>query len=214
MGTLKGYWIVYLDITNPEPYQAYMAAAAIAHGKFECRLLARAGTSERPEGNLRNRYVLREFSSYGEALRCYHSPEYTQARPLRQPHSIGDFVIAEGIDDPAVPGAQTKPESSPKGYWMVHTDVIDSNRFADYASASAAPVREHGGRFLVRGGRQEQVEGKLRTRCSVLEFPSYRAALDCYRSPGYQQTLQILDGAAERDLLISEGLALSPRAAA
>lgn len=203
MATPKGYWIVYLDVSNPEPYKAYMAAAAIAHGKFECRLLARAGTSERVEGNLRNRYVLREFSSYDEALGCYRSPEYTHARPLRQPHSAGDFVIAEGADDPAGPSATDLP----KGYWMVHTDVIDPNRFQAYAKASAEPVREYGGRFLVRGGRHEQVEGKLRTRCSVLEFPSYQAALDCYRSAGYQQALRLLAGVAERDMLISEGVA-------
>lgn len=208
MTVLKGYWIVYLDVTNPEPYKAYMAAAAIAHARFECRLLARAGTSERVEGSLRSRYVLREFSSYDEALRCYRSPEYSHARPLRQPHSVGDFAIVEGVDDPAV----APVASTPKGYWMVHTDVIDSQRFQAYDKASSGPVREYGGRFLVRGGRQEQVEGKLRMRCAVLEFPSYQRALDCYRSPDYQQSLRFLEGAAERDLLISEGLVLQPGA--
>jgi uncharacterized protein (DUF1330 family) len=203
MTALKGYWIVYLDVSNPEAYKAYMAAAAIAHGKFECRLLARAGTSERVEGSLRNRYVLREFSSYDEALRCYNSPEYSHARPLRKPHSVGDFIIVEGINDPAVAPAV----NAPKGYWMVHTDVIDANRFQDYAKASVDPVLEFGGRFLVRGGRQEPVEGKLRARCSVLEFPSYRAALDCYKSADYQRALRFLEGAAQRDLLISEGVA-------
>lgn len=209
MTALKGYWIVYLDVTNPEAYKAYMAAAAIAHGKFECRLLARAGTSERLEGSLRNRYVLREFSSFDEALRCYRSPEYSSARPLRKPHSVGDFVIAEGIDDPATSSAA----NAPKGYWMVHTDVIDANRFQSYAKASVAPVLEYGGRFLVRGGRLEQVEGKLRARSTILEFPSYQAALDCYRSAGYQQALQLLKGAADRDLLISEGIAPQAQAA-
>lgn len=210
MTALKGYWIVYLDVTNPEAYKAYMAAAAIAHGQFECRLLARAGTSERLEGSLRNRYVLREFSSYDEALRCYQSPAYTNARPLRKPHSVGDFVIVEGINDPAVSSAA----NAPKGYWMVHTDVIDAHRFQNYAKASVKPVGEYGGRFLVRGGRQEPVEGQLRARCSVLEFPSYQSALDCYRSAGYQQALQLLEGAAKRDLLISEGTAPPPKVAA
>lgn len=209
MTALKGYWIVYLDVTNPEAYKAYMAAAAIAHGKFECRLLARAGTSERLEGSLRNRYVLREFSSFDEALRCYRSPEYSNARPLRKPHSVGDFVIVEGINDPATAPAA----NAAKGYWMVHTDVIDANRFQNYAKASVAPVLEYGGRFLVRGGQQEPVEGKLRARCSVLEFPSYQAALSCYRSAGYQQALQLLKGAADRDLLISEGIAPQAQAA-
>ena len=38
----------------------------------------------------------------------------------------------------------------------------------------------------MRGGRSELKEGKLRSRAVVLEFPSYEAALACYRSPEYQ----------------------------
>jgi uncharacterized protein (DUF1330 family) len=39
----------------------------------------------------------------------------------------------------------------------------------------------------------------------VLEFPSYQAALACYRSPGYQAAKKLRDGKAEFDLVVVEG---------
>jgi uncharacterized protein (DUF1330 family) len=44
------------------------------------------------------------------------------------------------------------------------------------------------------------------SRTAVLEFPSYEAALACYRSPGYQATKALRLGNAEVDLLIIEGV--------
>ena len=140
-------------------------------------------------------------------LRYFLETEASAAEIALTLNAIG--LEVEGIDDPATSSAA----NAPKGYWMVHTDVIDANRFQSYAKASVAPVLEYGGRFLVRGGRLEQVEGKLRARSTILEFPSYQAALDCYRSAGYQQALQLLKGAADRDLLISEGIAPQAQAA-
>jgi uncharacterized protein (DUF1330 family) len=39
----------------------------------------------------------------------------------------------------------------------------------------------------------------------VLEFPSYEAALACYRSDGYQAAKKLRDGKAEFDLVVAEG---------
>ena len=69
------------------------------------------------------------------------------------------------------------------------------------------PFGKFGARFLVRGGRQDVAEGKQRARCVVIEFPSYEAALDCYRSPDYQAAAALRKGKAEIDLLIIEGFA-------
>ena len=49
------------------------------------------------------------------------------------------------------------------------------------------------------------VEGRQRSRSVVLEFPSYQAALECYRSPDYQAAKALRDGKAEVDLVVVEG---------
>ena len=93
----------------------------------------------------------------------------------------------------------------PKGYWIAHGRVDDAERYDLYRAANAAPLAEHGGRFLVRGGARELVEGEAKPRTVIIEFPDYAAALACYRSPGYQAALALRQGISESDLVIAEG---------
>jgi uncharacterized protein (DUF1330 family) len=72
-------------------------------------------------------------------------------------------------------------------------------------SANQAPFGKFGARYLVRAGTREVVEGKVRARTVVLEFPSYQAARDCYGSPEYQAATALRKGKAEIDLVIIEG---------
>ena len=204
--TAKGYWIPHLDVSDPEGYKAYMAAAPAAHRKFECRLLARGGQWEAVEGRSRSRNVLREFADYATALACYRSPEYQRAKPLRAPHSVADFVIAEGYEGEQPQSAGAAPEpAARKGYWIAHGDLTDPESYKAYVAANAAAIATFGGRFLVRGGASEVVEGRVRARTVVLEFPSYPTALACYRSPEYQAAAALRRGNAEYDLIIIEG---------
>ncbi|HEX2354472.1 MAG TPA: DUF1330 domain-containing protein [Xanthobacteraceae bacterium] len=106
---------------------------------------------------------------------------------------------------------QPQPPATPpaaaarKGYWIAHVDVTDPEGYQAYMAADMVPFGRFGGRFMVRGGRREVVEGKVRARTVVLEFPSYRAALDCYRSDDYQAAAALRKGKAELDLFIIEG---------
>ena len=50
-------------------------------------------------------------------------------------------------------------------------------------------------------------EGKARSRMVVLEFPSFAAALACYRSPEYQAAKKLREGRAEADIIVVEGYA-------
>jgi len=202
----KGYWIPHLDVSNPEGYKAYMAATPEAHRKYHGHALVRGGTCEAVEGKARSRNVLREFPDYATALACYRSPEYQSAKPLRLPHSVCDFVIVEGYDgaQPA-PSAAAPPAATRKGYWIVHVDIHDPEGYKPYQAANGAAFSKFGGRFLVRGGTREVVEGKVRGRTVVLEFPSYQAALACYRSPEYQAAAALRKGKADLDLFIIEG---------
>ncbi len=93
----------------------------------------------------------------------------------------------------------------PKGYWIAHVDVRDAEKYKAYVAANADAFRKHGARFLVRGGRFENPEGKARARNILIEFPSYQAALECWKSPGYQAAIKLRKDVSTIDLVIIEG---------
>ena len=93
----------------------------------------------------------------------------------------------------------------PKGYWIVRVDVENVEQYQRYVAANAEPLSKYGGRFLVRGGRSESVEGTARVRNAVVEFPSYQAALDCWNSPEYQAAIKIRLPVSTMELLVIEG---------
>lgn len=92
-----------------------------------------------------------------------------------------------------------------KGYWIVRVDVKDQEKFNAYAVSNAAALQKYGARFLVRAGTFENPEGTSRSRNTVVEFPSYQAALDCWRSSEYQAAVLHRLHAAILDLVIIEG---------
>ena len=92
-----------------------------------------------------------------------------------------------------------------KGYWIGRVDVADPEAYAGYVTANGPVFARYGAHFLIRGGRFEAVEGTARSRNIVIEFPSYRAALDCYRSPEYVEAMALRLDVSEADILIIEG---------
>jgi uncharacterized protein (DUF1330 family) len=93
----------------------------------------------------------------------------------------------------------------PKGYWIVRVDVTDDQQYKQYAAANAQPLKRFGGRFLVRGGPFESPEGASRARNVVVEFPSYQAAVDCWKSDDYQAARKLRTAVSTMDLIIVEG---------
>ena len=96
----KGYWVVNVDVTDPEAYKAYVAANAKAFKKYGARFLVRGGPGETMEGKVRARTVVIEFKDYETAVACYRSPEYAEALAFRQGASNGDLQVVEGYDGP------------------------------------------------------------------------------------------------------------------
>jgi uncharacterized protein (DUF1330 family) len=92
-----------------------------------------------------------------------------------------------------------------KGYWIAHVDITDPERYKDYIAANAVAFRKYGGRFLVRGGIAEAMEGRFRARTVVVEFKDYATALACYRSPDYANAMAIRKGTSIGDLEVIEG---------
>jgi len=96
----KGYWIVHIDVTDPERYQQYVKANATAFAKYGARFLVRGGKHVVTTGAARARQVVIEFRDYATALACHDSEEYREAAKLRDAASVADLVIAEGYDGP------------------------------------------------------------------------------------------------------------------
>jgi len=92
-----------------------------------------------------------------------------------------------------------------KGYWIARVDVTDPERYKTYIAANAESFKKYGAHFLVRAGQFENPEGSSRTRNIVIEFPSYQAALDCWKSPEYQAAVKLRLPVSTIDLVIIEG---------
>ena len=92
-----------------------------------------------------------------------------------------------------------------KGYWIARVDVADAEAYKAYVTANAAPLARFGGRFVVRAGRFENPEGGSRSRNVVVEFPSYQAALDCWKSADYQAAVRLRLPVSTVDMVVIEG---------
>ena len=92
-----------------------------------------------------------------------------------------------------------------KGYWIGRVDVTDPEAYKKYVAANALAFTKYGGRFLIRGGQFEAVEGEARARNVVIEFPSYQTAQECYRSAEYAEAMAHRLTAGVTDILIIEG---------
>jgi uncharacterized protein (DUF1330 family) len=96
----KGYWIVRVDVSDPEGYKAYIAANAEAFRKYGAHFVVRGGRYEAVEGKSRERNVVIEFKDYATALACYRSPEYAKAIKVRDGKATADIIVIEGYDGP------------------------------------------------------------------------------------------------------------------
>ncbi len=92
-----------------------------------------------------------------------------------------------------------------KGYWMASGEVSDVEQYKKYAAANAVPFAKYGAKFLVRGGAFEHMEGSSASRNVVIEFPTYEAALACYKSPEYQAAMELRKPVSKLDLIIIQG---------
>ena len=92
-----------------------------------------------------------------------------------------------------------------RGYWIGRVDVHNEDGYKPYAAANPAIFKKFGGRYVVRGGKCEGVEGESRSRNVVIEFPDYETALACYRSPEYQANIKLRQPHSIADLVVVEG---------
>lgn len=94
-----------------------------------------------------------------------------------------------------------------KAYWVVcYRKVLDPAKVDAYRKLAGDAIESAGGRFIVRGSPATTYEAGLAERVVIVEFPSVAAATAAHDSPAYREALKALDGGAERDMRVVEGL--------
>jgi uncharacterized protein (DUF1330 family) len=92
-------------------------------------------------------------------------------------------------------------------YIISDVTIRDREAFEAYRTRAAASIAAHGGRYLVRGGDVETLEGNWRPGpLIVVEFPDIETARRWYRSDEYAAALEVRDAALSRNLILVEGI--------
>jgi uncharacterized protein (DUF1330 family) len=91
-------------------------------------------------------------------------------------------------------------------YLILDIHVKDPEEYAAYRERAPATLEAYGGRYLVRGGPHEVVEGDWNPeRVVVVEFPSAERAREWYASPEYQEIVDMRKRAAPSQCVLVEG---------
>jgi uncharacterized protein (DUF1330 family) len=92
-------------------------------------------------------------------------------------------------------------------YVIYQGEVLDPERYEAYKPLAAASIAAAGGRYVVRGGDVEVLEGdEPAGRTVVLEFPTMQAAVDWYRGEGYAEARRVREGAARARMYVVDGV--------
>jgi uncharacterized protein (DUF1330 family) len=92
-------------------------------------------------------------------------------------------------------------------YLIAHLTVTDPDALEAYRAAVPEVISRFGGRYLVRGGAVETLEGGWRVpRIVIIAFDSMAQAKRFYESPDYQAILPLRLAAATGDVVLVEGV--------
>ncbi len=95
-----------------------------------------------------------------------------------------------------------------KGYIIGDIEVTDRAVFDECRAKVPAMIAAHGGRYVVRGGAYDRLEGDWTPRrLVILEFPSVAQARGFYEAPEYQPLKALRERSSRSNLVIVEGYA-------
>ena len=92
-------------------------------------------------------------------------------------------------------------------YVIVDIDVTDLVGYEEYRTLAPPTIASYGGRFVVRGGKVETLEGEWSPgRLIVLEFKSAREAKRWYASQEYTVAKKVRHRTAITNMILVEGV--------
>lgn len=92
-------------------------------------------------------------------------------------------------------------------YFILTIEVTDLRRFGKYLKLVRPVLDKYGGKYLVRGGKFEMLEGGWNPPLvAVLEFPSMEKAREFYRSEDYKPLLDLRTASTNSKVVLVEGV--------
>jgi uncharacterized protein (DUF1330 family) len=90
-------------------------------------------------------------------------------------------------------------------YVIGEIEVMDPAAYQEYGKQVLATIQKFGGKFVVRGGKAEPLEGAAPKRIVVLEFPSLEQAKSWYHSADYAPLIKMRQKASRGRLIVVQG---------
>jgi len=91
-------------------------------------------------------------------------------------------------------------------YIIVEIEVTDPVRYEEYKKQAAATVHKYGGKYIVRGGKTEVLEGNWKPkRIVILEFPTMDRAKEWLNCEEYREPRKLRHASSKTNMLVIEG---------
>ncbi len=92
-------------------------------------------------------------------------------------------------------------------YVIVEIDVTDPIGYEEYKKQAGATVAQHGGKYIVRGGKTEVLEGDWKPkRIVVLQFESMQRAKEWLNCEEYREPRKMRHRTAKTNMILVEGV--------
>ena len=91
-----------------------------------------------------------------------------------------------------------------KSYWLTLIDVKNADEYKKYTTALQDILKKYGASYVSRACKVDLLEGRMKPRIVVIEFPGAGAAAACYADPDYKAIIPLRTGHADLDLAILE----------
>ena len=91
-------------------------------------------------------------------------------------------------------------------YIILEVDVKDAERYADYRTMVPASLAAYGGKFLIRGGQVENLEGDWEPqRFVMIQFDSVDQAKRWWDSEEYREARNLRQAISDTKMIVVEG---------
>jgi len=92
-------------------------------------------------------------------------------------------------------------------YVIVDIEITDRELYAEYVRVVPATIAKYGGRYVIRGGKAERLEGTWGPkRVVMLEFPSFERAKKWWASEDYRGPKALRQSASVTNMVLVEGV--------